>query len=314
MDSIFISSQVKVVTLCIYAALAILTAGAYIVSFAIKKECLNFKQRMKTLWVILALFTLAFVSNRAVTYAFLGFISYLALKEYLSIVPTRETDRRVLLWAYLSIPLQFYFLYIGWQIMFYLFVPLYMFILIPIRTVWIGNTQGFIRECGIIHWGLMSTVYCLGYLASYLIVPENVNPAGGLGLLIFIMLFTINNDFMQAICGKTIGGMKIMPKVSPNKTVSGFVGGVILSMCFSALLAPILTPMNTKQALFVGFVLAVAGFMGDVTISALKRDIGVKDSGTMLPGHGGILDRLDSLIFTAPLFFHYIAYTFKPGL
>lgn len=99
-----------------------------------------------------------------------------------------------------------------------------------------------------------------------------------------------------------------MPKVSPNKTLAGLVGGVATTTLMAALLGPLMTPLSIPLSLLAGFIIGISGFCGDVVMSAIKRDIGVKDSGTLLPGHGGLLDRLDSLIFTAPVFFHFIRY------
>lgn len=109
-------------------------------------------------------------------------------------------------------------------------------------------------------------------------------------------------------CGKAFGKHKIIPKVSPSKTWEGFIGGVIGTTLLTVLVAPFLTPFSHLEAAFAGFVLAIAGFFGDVTMSAVKRDMGIKDTSSLIPGHGGVLDRFDSLIFTAPLFFHYFAY------
>lgn len=311
MEHILLTHNVKVCLVVVYILVALINITALILKF-MKKNVANFITRMKSFWIILILFTLAFCINKIVAFFFIMLISYLALKEYFSMIPTRRSDRRVLLWAYLAIPINFYFLYTNWVVMFYLFVPLYMFILIPIRMVLIQETDGFLKSCGTIHWGLMTAVYAIGYLALYIIFPENINPAGGgIGLLMFVLLLTIGNDFMQYVFGKSFGKNKILPKVSPNKTWEGFWGGVLSSVLFSMILAPFLTPLSHVQACCVGIILAIAGFCGDVTMSAIKRDIGVKDTGSLLPGHGGILDRLDSLIFTAPLFFHYIAYTFN---
>lgn len=311
MEHILLTHNVKVCLIVVYAAVIFINVFAYVLKF-FKKNTENFITRMKSFWIILILFTLAFCFNKIAAIIFVMLISYLALKEYFSMIPTRPSDRRVLFWTYLSIPVQFYFIYTNWVVMFYLFVPLYMFLLIPIRMVLTQNTDGFLKSCGTIHWGLMTTVYAIGYLGLYVIFPEHINPSGGgIGLLMFVLLLTIGNDFMQYVFGKTFGKHKIIPHVSPNKTWEGFFGGVLSSTIFSILLAPFLTPLSLGQSCFVGVILAIAGFLGDVTMSAVKRDIGVKDTGTLLPGHGGILDRLDSLIFTAPLFFHYIAYTFS---
>jgi phosphatidate cytidylyltransferase len=104
----------------------------------------------------------------------------------------------------------------------------------------------------------------------------------------------------------------VIPKVSPNKTVEGLLGGVATTLLLAWLLAPRLTPLTELQSLAAGLLLGLGGFVGDVVISALKRDLGIKDSGTLLPGHGGILDRIDSLSYTAPLFFHFVWYLYGP--
>ena len=189
---------------------------------------------------------------------------------------------------------------------------LYMFILIPVRMVIVGDNDNFLKSCGTIHWALMTCVYAIGYFAAYFSIPDYVNPLGGaLGLLLYILILTLSNDFTQYLFGKMLGKNKIIPKVSPNKTWEGFMGGVFSTSLLGAVLAVILTPFTWKYGLIIGFIIAIAGFFGDVTMSAIKRDMGVKDTGALLPGHGGILDRLDSMIFTVPLFFHFTAYVFQ---
>ena len=314
MGSIYLTDNLKLCVIILYISLIIITAGAYVLKF-LKKDASNFITRMKSFWIIVILFTAAFMFNKAAAVFFIMLISYLALKEFFSMIPTRRSDRRVLLWAYLSIPIQFYFLYTGWIVMFYLFIPLYLFILIPLRMVVTEETEGFLKSCATIHWGLMTCVYSIGYFAAYLSIPNEINPAGGsVGLLVFILLLTIFNDFMQYLFGKIFGKHKITPKVSPNKTWEGFWGGVFSTGILSVCLYQILTPLSILQSAIIGFCIAIAGFFGDITMSAIKRDMGVKDTGALLPGHGGILDRLDSMIFTVPLFFHFIAYDFNIGI
>ena len=100
--------------------------------------------------------------------------------------------------------------------------------------------------------------------------------------------------------------------MSPGKTYAGLVGGVFTTVALATLLSQYLTPMSLVHGFCAGIIISLGGFIGDVTISALKRDLGVKDSGSLLPGHGGILDRIDSISFTAPLFFHFIYYLYYP--
>jgi phosphatidate cytidylyltransferase len=265
--------------------------------------------RIKTWWWIVAVFALAILFNKTISVIVFGFISFLAFKEYLSLIPTRRADHRVLFWAYLAIPVQYYWVWQAWYGTFIIFIPVYMLLLLPMRMVLIGETQGFLRAIGTLHWGLMITVFSLSHMSYLLVLPTANNPAGGVaGLLIYLVFLTEINDVSQYIWGKSFGKRKIIPKVSPGKTVAGFIGGVATTTLLAAAVAPYLTPLSLYEALGVGCLIALSGFIGDVTISALKRDLGVKDSGSILPGHGGILDRLDSLTYTAPLFFHYVYY------
>ncbi len=297
-------------TIGIYALLLLASVSSYLMQK--RRPAKNYKelrQRIQSWWIMITIFCLALLVNRTLSIVFLGFLSYLAFKEYLSLIPTRNTDRRVLLWAYLAIPCQFYWIYMGWYDMAILFIPLFMFLLLPIRAVMIGETEGFLRAMGVLNWGLMITVFSLSHIALLLILPEATNPnGGGVALVIFLVFLTEGNDICQYIWGKMLGKRKVIPKVSPNKTWEGLLGGIASTMILSVLLSQFLTPMSISHAAIIGLTIGIAGFFGDVVISSLKRDLKIKDSGSILPGHGGILDRVDSLSYTAPLFFHFIHY------
>ncbi|MDN5939115.1 MAG: phosphatidate cytidylyltransferase, partial [Salinisphaera sp.] len=149
------------------------------------------------------------------------------------------------------------------------------------------------------------------HIAYLLMTPEADNPGvGGAGLVLYLVLLTEGNDVAQYLWGKSLGRRKVVPAVSPNKTLEGFLGGVATTTVLAVLLGPLLTPFSTLHALCAGLLIGVAGFVGDVTVSALKRDLDIKDSSTLIPGHGGILDRIDSLTYTAPLFFHFTRYLY----
>lgn len=275
------------------------------------KSYTELAQRIRSWWIMATVFALAIVLSRNVSLIFFGFISFLALKEFFSIIQTRRADRRVLFWAYLAIPFQYYWVAEEWYGMFIIFIPVYMFLYLPMRMVIIGEAKDFLRAAGTLHWGVMTMVFSISHVAYLLVLPVSENSvAGGAGLVLFLVFLTQFNDVSQYIWGKMLGRRKIIPKVSPNKTWEGFLGGVTTTVLLAVLLSGLLTPMTWPVALAAGFLISVAGFVGDVTISALKRDIGVKDSGSMLPGHGGILDRIDSLTYTAPLFFHFVYYLY----
>jgi phosphatidate cytidylyltransferase len=274
-----------------------------------EKDYTELTQRINSWWIMVSLFTVVLIFSRTVSLVFFAFISFLALKEFFSIIPTRRADRRVLFWAYLTIPFQYFLISKEWFGMFIIFIPVYVFLLLPMRMVIIGETKHFLRAAGTIHWGLMSLVFSISHIAYLLVLPAlDGFTTGGTGLVLYLVFLTEFNDICQYIWGKMLGKHKIIPKVSPNKTWEGFLGGVVTTSLFAGLLAGILTPMSLTMGFIAGLIISVSGFIGDVTISALKRDIGVKDSGSLLPGHGGILDRIDSLTYTAPLFFHFIYY------
>ena len=294
----------------IFVVLAVATAVVWLLGrLKPEKDWTELRLRIRTWWVIVGVFALALNLYRVVSLVLFAFVSFLALREYLSLVPTRRADRIVLFWAYLAIPLQYLWIGMHWYGMFIVFIPVFAFLLLPMHMVLIGETSGFLRAAGSLHWGLMTMVFALSHVAFLLVLPGSVNPhGGGPGLVLYLLLLTEFNDVAQYIWGRTLGRHKVIPKVSPNKTVEGFLGGVATTLLLAWLLAPRLTPLTPGESILAGVIIGIGGFVGDVVISALKRDLGIKDSGALLPGHGGVLDRIDSLLYTAPLFFHFVWY------
>lgn len=299
----------------VYAMLVvlILLALATVVTLALsfknpQKDYREVHLRIKSWWWIVGIVFLALATTRTAAVVLFAFISFLALKEFLSIVPTRQADRRVIFWAYVSIPIQYYWVAMGWYGMFIIFIPVYVFLLLPVRMILIGDTKGFIRSAGILHWATILTVYFISHVAYLLTLPVKNADAGAVGLVLFLLVATEFNDVCQFVWGKMLGKHKIIPLVSPNKTWEGFIGGLITTTVAAAVCAPYLTFLTGRYAIIAGIIIAMSGFFGDLVISCVKRDLQIKDSGTLIPGHGGILDRLDSLFFSAPLFFHYIYY------
>jgi phosphatidate cytidylyltransferase len=267
--------------------------------------------RVKSWWVMVAVFSIAMVLSRTVSLVFFALVSFLALKEYLSLIPTRRADRSVLFFAYLAIPFQYLWIYQEWYGMFIIWIPVYLFLFLPMQMVVIGVTEGFLRAAGTLHWGLMMTVFSISHIAFLLVLPLDGNPqGGGPALVLYLVFLTQFNDVSQFLWGKSIGRRKVVPTVSPGKTAGGLLGGLATTIVLAVVLAPYLTPFDLRWALCAGVIIGLGGFIGDVVISALKRDLQVKDSGDLIPGHGGILDRIDSLTYSAPLFFHFVVYRY----
>ncbi|PYG50998.1 phosphatidate cytidylyltransferase [Pantoea sp. AG1095] len=272
-----------------------------------QRNWLELQQRVNSWWVIICLFSLAMLSPKWLALTFFGFISFLSLKEYLTLAPTRRSDSMPLLWMYAAIPVQYLWTGMAWYGMFIIFIPVYVFLFLPARMVIAGDTKGFLHSASVMHWGMMTTVFALSQVAYLMTLPGADASAGAL-LVFFLVALTELNDIAQYLWGKSLGRIRVTPNVSPNKTLAGLLGGIFTTMLLAVILGPLLTPMNYLHSLGAGLIIGASGFCGDVVMSAIKRDFGVKDSGKLLPGHGGILDRLDSLIYTAPLFFHFYYY------
>ncbi|HCL5663464.1 TPA: phosphatidate cytidylyltransferase, partial [Escherichia coli] len=233
---------------------------------------------------------------------FFALISFLTLKEYCTLISVHFPR-----WLYWGIPLNYLLIGFNCFELFLLFIPLAGFLILATGQVLVGDPSGFLHTVSAIFWGWIMTVFALSHAAWLLMLPTT-NIQGGALLVLFLLALTESNDIAQYLWGKSCGRRKVVPKVSPGKTLEGLMGGVITIMIASLIIGPLLTPLNTLQALLAGLLIGISGFCGDVVMSAIKRDIGVKDSGKLLPGHGGLLDRIDSLIFTAPVFFYFIRY------
>lgn len=269
---------------------------------------LQLQARMKSWWVIVGLLTAALALGWQATAVLFAVISFLALREFLSLAPARREDRLVILLSYLTIPASYLFVFLHIYMFYLVFVPVWVFLATPALMAMIGQTRGYLASTAVLHWGTMTCVYNIGFIPLLMLVPRWDAPqAGATGLVFLLLLATEANDVFQYVVGKTLGRRKILPSVSPNKTWEGFLGGWILTTVLILWLGPVFTPLKGAGLWITAAALPPAGFAGDVTFSAIKRDLGVKDTSGFIPGHGGVLDRLDSLTFTAPLYFHLLA-------
>ena len=265
--------------------------------------------RMKSWWIICGLVGGALLLGWQAFTILFAFISFIALREFLTLAPTRKEDRLVVLFVYFSVLIVYWAVWIDNFAYFLVIPPVYIFIATAMLMAFVGRTDGFLATAGIMQWGVIVCVFNLGHVAFLMRTPlAEVPEAGPAGLVFFLIFVTQFNDVAQYCWGKLFGRHKISPKVSPNKTWEGAIGGFLTTTAIFVLLAPYFTPLTFWPSVIVGLLLPVAGFFGDITMSAIKRDLGVKDTSGLLPGHGGALDRLDSLMFTAPLFLHALAY------
>jgi phosphatidate cytidylyltransferase len=270
----------------------------------------NLNARIGAWWIMSLIFALTLVISPIGSFVLFGLMSLLALREYVTLLPTRRADHRTLFWTFfIFTPLQYFLIAIQWYGMFAILIPVYAFLFVPTRLAIAGDTESFLERASTIQWGLMICVYCLSYAPALLMLKiPGYGPDAK--LLLYLVLVDQLSDVLQYVWGKMIGRHKIAPVVSPNKTWEGFVGGV-LSATFIGTALWWMTPFRPAVAAAVSLTIALMGFAGGLTMSAIKRDRGVKDYGTLIKGHGGILDRMDSMCFAAPIFFHVVRYFYQ---
>lgn len=277
-----------------------------------RKTIENLVVRVNAWWVMLATLGVAFLAGKLGTVILFGAISYFALREFITLTPTRSGDHRTLSLAFfLLIPLQYYLIYIGWYSLFSVLIPVYAFLLMPCISVLAQDTEHFLERAAKIQWGVMISIYCISH-APALLLLHIPNYAGQNLLLLFYFLLIVQlSDVLQYVFGNLFGKTKVAPVVSPNKTLEGLIGGGLSAVAVGAGLWWI-TPFTTLQSAGMAATIVLMGFLGGLVMSAIKRSLGAKDWGNMIEGHGGMLDRMDSVSFAAPIFFHLVRYFFTP--
>ncbi|MBZ0222602.1 MAG: phosphatidate cytidylyltransferase [Dokdonella sp.] len=275
----------------------------------------NLNARVRAWWVMVAIIAVNFVLGTNATVVLFALASLFALREFITLTPTRPGDYLPLVACfYVLLPVQYWLIAADWYNLFAIFLPVYGFLLLPVLAAVSGDTEDFLARVTKVQWGLMITVYCISYAPALLLVEVpgfSEQPRNNLLLMIYLLTIVQMSDVLQYVFGKLLGKHKIAPKVSPSKTVEGFVGGGLAATGLGTALWWI-TPFTPLQACGMAAAIVVSGFLGGLALSAVKRSLGAKDWGAMIEGHGGMLDRLDSVSFAAPIFFHLTRYFFEP--
>ena len=272
----------------------------------------NLNARLKAWWIMIAVIAAATWAGAWAVIGLFALVSFQCLREYVSLAPTRKGDPRALIWSfYVFLPLPYYLIAAGWYGLFSILIPVYAFLLLPISASLGADTARFLERSAKIQWGLMICAYCLSHVPALLTLEIPGYEGRNLLLVVFLLLTVQSSDVFQYIWGKLLGRHALSKQISPSKTVEGLVGGVLSATAMGAALWWI-TPFSPVEAAFVALVINTLGFFGGFVLSAIKRDRGVKDWGHLIEGHGGMLDRVDSLAFSAPVFFHLLRYGWTP--
>ena len=270
----------------------------------------NLNARVNAWWVMAAIFSVAFMIGPDATLVMFAIISFFALREFITLTPTRPGDHRALSIAFfVLIPIQYFLIGIHWYALFSIFIPVYAFLLLPVLSVQAEDATNFLERTAKIQWGIMITIYCISHAPALLLLDIPGYKGEDALLLFYLVLVVQLSDVLQYVFGKLFGKTKIAPVISPSKTVEGFIGGAASATLVGAAMWWI-TPFTPLQSAAMAFVIVLMGFLGGLSLSAVKRSLGAKDWGTMIKGHGGIMDRMDSISFAAPIFFHLTRYFF----
>jgi phosphatidate cytidylyltransferase len=270
----------------------------------------NLNARINAWWVMSAVFAFAVLTGGAGSLIMFGLLSFLALREFITLTPTSVADHEALVYSFFVVtPLQYFLVWSYWADLFTIMIPVYGFLFITLRMVLSGDTRNFLARVATVQLGLMICVYLLSYAPALLEINLRNSGHQGAKLLLYLVLVTQFSDVFQYICGKLFGRHRIAPTVSPSKTWEGLIGGVAGAVLLGTGIWWA-TPFNPWEAAAMALVIALMGFGGGLVMSAVKRDRGVKDWGSLIGGHGGVLDRVDSLTFAAPIFFHATRFFF----
>jgi phosphatidate cytidylyltransferase len=272
----------------------------------------NVNVRIRAWWKMCAIFAAAILLGRVGSLVLFGLISFLALREYMTLVPTRRGDHHTLFWSFFVImPLQYFLIGIQWYVFSAILIPVLVFVYVPTRIAIAGDTVSFLERAAKIQFGIMVCAYCLSHAPALLMLKIPGYEGCAARLLLYLVIVDQMSDVLQFVWGKLIGKNKIAWRVSPNKTWEGFFGGVLSATALGTALWWA-TPFTPLQSAGMSLTICILGFCGSLVMSAIKRDIGIKDFGVVVEGHGGILDRIDSLCFAAPIFFQLVRYYFVP--
>ncbi|WP_208348530.1 phosphatidate cytidylyltransferase [Pseudaestuariivita rosea] len=268
----------------------------------------NLNARIIAWWGMVILMSLAFLFGRGGVILLFAFCSFAALREFLTLTTKSRADHWALVGAFFVVlPIQYILIWIDWYGLYSVFIPVYAFLLMPIVAAMRGDTQDFLVRTAETQYGLMIAVFCVSHVPALLYLQIPGFEGKNVLLIAFLVVVVQSSDVLQYVWGKLLGKHPVAPKLSPSKTWEGLIGGVLSATLIGAGLWW-MTPFTMFEAAVLSLIITTLGFFGGLVMSAIKRDRGVKDWGHLIAGHGGFIDRLDSVVFSAPIFFHLVRF------
>ncbi|MFK7821571.1 MAG: phosphatidate cytidylyltransferase [Planctomycetaceae bacterium] len=275
---------------------------------------------LKTWWALSCLLAVAVITAPAGVIILLLVASWLAMEELYPLLKPGPVERGTMVLVFGAIVVNYLLILTNQVAAFSIFLPVVSLLVLSVWRSIGGYTKGYLASTAGLYFAVMVVGFGLSHAALLFRLPvSEFHTLGNIGWFLFLIILTETNDIFQALVGRRIGKHKVTPGVSPNKSWEGCLGGTVATIVVASTLSPYLTPFADRTAMqsmelpvtqpffwstLVAVVISFAGFLGDINMSAIKRDAGVKDGSTRLPGQGGVIDRIDSLTFTAPVFYY----------
>jgi len=267
----------------------------------------TYMTRIQSWWGMVAFVGTALLVGKLGVMVLFAFCSFAALREFLTLTTKAQADHISLALAFFVVlPLQYVFVGMGWTGMYTVFIPVYAFLLLPIVSALRGNSEKFLIRVAETQWGLMIAVFCVSHVPALINLEITANSDRAVLMIAFLVMVVQFGDLLEYFFGRRIGRRKIAPGLSP-KTWEGVTCGVLAAMLTGALLSWI-TPFGLFGAVALAGAASLVGMLGSLVFAAIKRDRGVKDWSHLIPGQGGFVDQLDSVIFAAPIFYHLVQF------
>ena len=267
----------------------------------------TYQTRIESWWTLVVLVGLALLTGRVGVILLSLFASFAALREFLTLTAKARADHISLALAFFAVlPLQYVFVFMGWHGIYTIFIPVYVFLLLPVISALRGQPERFLIRVAETQWGLMICVFCLSHVPALLALDLPGMAGRNVLLIAFLVIVVQLGDLVEYFFGRRIGRRKVAPALSP-KTVEGMACGLLSAALIGAGLSWI-TPFGVIGAAAMAAMASGVGMAGGLVFAAIKRDRGVRDWSHLIPGQGGVLDQLDSVLFAAPIFYHVTRY------
>ena len=266
----------------------------------------NFSSRVRLWWWMAVVLSLAFWLGKPGITVLFGFISFYCLREFISLQYTRRSDH----WAiaagfYVILPLQYSLIWLEQYDLYTLAIPVYAFLFLPMLSALHADSTRFLERSSKVQWGLMISIYCISHVPALLVLQIAGYEGRNLLLIAFLVLVVQSSDIAQYLVGKLTRGMPLIRRLIPEMTLKTISSG-LASASLMGLLLWWMTPFNWWQAPLIALLIAIVGMLGNLVMAAIKRDRGINSWGDTIVGYGSMLDKLESAIFAAPIYFHIV--------